>query len=153
MSGARRGLPGRASLFPSACDGRAIGSGRRGFPWREGGADGLAGLAQLDALHERPDAVDQVVQAEQQRQGDRADTRAPRMNSARAPVGSPAAKAAPISTTPAMTAQVPTISTSTRAVGPGQARATTPAARFTRPRSRCPNTGPAPGLLNARMAS
>ena len=62
-------------------------------------------------------------------------------------------KAAAISTMPAMTAQVPTISTSTRAVGPGQARATTPAARSTNPRSRCPNTGPAAGLLNARMAS
>ena len=36
----------------------------------------VAGLAQLDALHERPGAVDQVVQAEQQRQGDRAYARA-----------------------------------------------------------------------------
>ena len=81
------------------------------------------------------------------------DTSPPRMNSARVPAGSSAAKAAAISTTPAMTAQVPTISTSTRAVGPGQARATTPAARSTSPRSRCPNTGPAVRLLNARMAS
>ena len=52
-----------------------------------------------------------------------------------------------------MTAQVPTISTSTSAVGPGQTSATTPAARSTSPSSRCPNTGPALALLNARAIS
>jgi hypothetical protein len=75
-----------------------------------------------------------------------------RMNSARVPAGSPLAKAAAISATPAMTAQMPTISTSTSAVGPGHARAITPEARSTSPSSRCPNTGPAVRLLNARMA-
>jgi hypothetical protein len=50
-------------------------------------------------------------------------------------------------------AQMPTISTSTSAVGPGHARAITPAARSTSPSSRCPNTGPALRLLNARIAS
>ena len=51
-----------------------------------------------------------------------------------------------------MIAQTPTISTRTSAVGPGQASATTPAARSTSPSSRCPNTGPALRLLNARAA-
>ena len=51
-----------------------------------------------------------------------------------------------------MTAHTPTIKTRTNAVGPGHARATTPAARSTRPSSRCPNTGPAVRLLSARAA-
>ena len=38
-------------------------------------------------------------------------------------------------------------------MGPGQTRAITPAARSTSPSNRCPNTGPALRLLNARMAS
>ena len=72
---------------------------------------------------------------------------------ARVPAGSPEAKAAENSTRPAMTAHTPTISTRTSAVGPGQASAITPAARSTRPSSRCPMTGPALRLLNARAAS
>ena len=52
-----------------------------------------------------------------------------------------------------MIAQTPTISTSTSAVGPGQASAITPAARSTRPSSRCPMTGPALWLLTPRAAS
>ena len=52
-----------------------------------------------------------------------------------------------------MIAQTPTISTRTSAVGPGQASAITPAARSARPSSRCPMTGPAVRLLNARAAS
>ena len=38
-------------------------------------------------------------------------------------------------------------------MGPGQASATTLAARSASPSSRCPATGPALRLLNARMAS
>jgi hypothetical protein len=34
---------------------------------------GLPGAAQLDALHQHPDPGDQVEQAEQQREGDRAE--------------------------------------------------------------------------------
>src|SRR5690348_13803630 len=34
-------------------------------PFVHGGLQGLAGLAQFDALHERPGSVDQVEQAEQ----------------------------------------------------------------------------------------
>ena len=52
-----------------------------------------------------------------------------------------------------MTAHTPTISTSTSAVGPGHASAMIPAARSTRPSSRCPMTGPALRLLNPRTAS
>ncbi|MFI5068635.1 MAG: hypothetical protein ACHP9Z_32295, partial [Streptosporangiales bacterium] len=51
---------------------------------------------------------------------------------------------------------MPTISTSTSAVGPGQARATTPAARFTSPRSRCPTadaTGPRQDLAERGRAA
>ena len=77
----------------------------------------------------------------------------PRVNMARVPAGSPEAKAAKNSTTPAMTAHTPTIRTSTSAVGPGQARAMIPAARSARPSRRCPMTGPAWRLLNARAAS
>ena len=46
----------------------------------------------------------------------------------------------------------PMISTRTSAVGPGQASATTPAARSASPSSRCPMTGPTLRLLNARAA-
>ena len=70
----------------------------------------------------------------------------------RVPAGSPEAKAAENSTRPAVIAHTPTISTRTSAVGPGQASAITPAARSTRPSSRCPRTGPALRLLNARAA-
>ena len=52
-----------------------------------------------------------------------------------------------------MTAHTPTISTSTSAVGPGHTKATIPAARSARPSSRCPMTGQALRLLNARAAS
>ena len=51
-----------------------------------------------------------------------------------------------------MIAHTPTISTRTSAVGPGQASAITPAARSASPSSRCPMTGPAVRLLNARAA-
>src|SRR5262249_12897375 len=70
------------------------------------------------------------------------ETRPPRMNRARVPAASPERKAAAISTRPARTAQLPTISTRTSAVGVGQASAITPAARSSRPSSRCPTTGP-----------
>ena len=76
----------------------------------------------------------------------------PRMSMARVPAGSPEAKAAENSTRPAMIAHTPTIRTRTSAVGPGQASAITPAARSARPSSRCPMTGPAVRLLNARAA-
>ena len=71
---------------------------------------------------------------------------------ARVPAGSPEAKAAENSTRPAMIAHTPTISTRTSAVGPGQASAINPAARSASPSSRCPRTGPAVRLLNARAA-
>ena len=74
------------------------------------------------------------------------------MSIARVPAGSPEAKAAKNSTSPAMIAHTPTISIRTSAVGPGQASANAPAARSTRPSSRCPMTGPALRLLNARAA-
>src|SRR6266496_3788888 len=79
------------------------------------------------------------------------DTSPARMNIARVPADSPAPKAAAISKAPPVTAQIPTTSTSKSAVGPGQARATTPAARSISPSSRCPTTGPALALLNARV--
>ncbi len=50
------------------------------------------------------------------------------------------------------TAQLATTNTRTRAVGTGQARASTPAATSTSPRSRWPTTGPAVRLLNACSA-
>ena len=71
---------------------------------------------------------------------------------ARFPAGSPDRNAAENSTRPAMTAQTPTIRARTSAVGPGQASATAPAARSASPSSRCPRTGPALRLLNARAA-
>ena len=120
--------------------------------------------AQLDAADEHQASGDQVEQPEQNGEGDRlpmsgrakstapkaADTRPPRMNRARVPAASPRRKAAKIWTAPATMAQLATINTSTRAVATGQARATTPAATSTRPRSRCSITGPAVRLLKAR---
>ena len=64
------------------------------------------------------------------------ETRPPSRNMARVPADSPARKAEKISTKPLITAQVPTITTSTSAVGNGQASAITPAAKLTRPNSR-----------------
>src|SRR5712691_4292252 len=81
------------------------------------------------------------------------DTSPAMMNSARVPTVSPAWKPAKISKKPPMNAQIPTTSTSTSAVGPGQTMATTPAARSTRPSSKWPMTGPAAPLLNARTPS
>jgi hypothetical protein len=64
----------------------------------------------------------------------------------------PASNAAAISMIPPAKAQIPTTSTSTSAVGPGQTIAITPAASAISASSRWPNTGPAVSLLNARMA-
>ena len=76
------------------------------------------------------------------------------MNSARVPAVSPLWNAAKISKTPPTNAQIPmtSTSTSTSAVGPGQTRAMTPAAKAISASSRWPNTGPAVLLLNARIA-
>jgi hypothetical protein len=79
------------------------------------------------------------------------DTSPLTMNSPRVPAVSPAPNAARISDRPPAIAQNPTIRISTSAVGPGQARAVTPAARSISPSSRWPSTGPALRLLNARM--
>jgi hypothetical protein len=72
-----------------------------------GGGQGLAGAAQLDAAGQCPAPVDETEQAEQDRQGDRAEAGAgaqhhaerdrdqpPKMNIARVPPGSPTWKAA-----------------------------------------------------------
>ena len=80
-------------------------------------------------------------------------TSPPRMNTALVPAGSPDWRAAKNSTRPAMTAHTPTTKTRTSAVGPGHTSATIPAARSTRPSSRCPMTGPALRLVNPRAAS
>src|SRR5689334_13569957 len=73
-------------------------------------------------------------------------------NSARVPALSPDPNAAAISMIPPAKAQIPTTSTSTSAVGPGQTIAITPAASAITPSSRWPSTGPAVALPNARMA-
>ena len=64
------------------------------------------------------------------------DTRPDRMNSARVPALSPLWKPAKNSATPPTSAQAATTMTSTYAVGAGQTRATTPAARSISPSSR-----------------
>src|SRR6266568_1090876 len=69
---------------------------------------------------------------------------------ARVPAVSPLPKAAKISAKPATNAQIATTSTSTSAVGPGQTRATAPAARSISASSRWPKTGPAVRLMKAR---
>jgi hypothetical protein len=65
------------------------------------------------------------------------------MNSARVPAVSALPNAATISIIPPAKAQIPTTSTSTSAVGPGQTRAATPAASAISDSSRWPKTGPA----------
>src|SRR6202162_4737804 len=75
------------------------------------------------------------------------------MNIAHVPALSPLAKAAKSSKKPPVNAQIATMTTNTSAVGPGQVRATIPAARSISPSSRWPRTGPARRLLNDRNAS
>src|SRR5262249_34975019 len=141
---------------------------------------GPPGPAQLNAQHDLRAAVDKAEQAEQQRQGDRADVGArqdkaaacnrpqdrqpdqrpgrPRITRAEPPYQlhpavPPARTPAQSATRPPRPAQAPMTRASTSAGGAGQTRATTPAAKPMSPSSRWPNTGPAVRLLNARADS